>query len=368
MSLIFYNPHAFKKLNPKYNNSAMFDVRRNTCKISRIDEWNDKFFTVNVKNLFPMIDYKSLSYGLSFEECCRKRAVEIASQGKKIHLYWSGGMDSCVALLSLLTFNDVENMDLHVFMTSRSVKDFPEYYEKFVKDLPHTIEDEYDDLLMNGYDKNVLNVSGDGAEEVVGWSGELSYNCRDEWKGRTYHHTRIEDLNPDDDTDLKWIKQYKEVESTLEYSPIPIETIYDLNWWIRICFDYQYASMRYAVPYVKDLTNYEIYNIPFFLTDYFVEWSIREYVPHRNFDDYNHFDKMPSKQFLSQFFDSSLRERILNMKRFTNVEYYNYVAIDYFGYDHNYKQLPLLKGLELTDTELNRFKSYDKEEMLIFYD
>lgn len=369
MSLIFYNPHAMKKLSPRYGDSFIFDVRRNTCKISRVDEWNERFFSVGVKNLYPMFDYKQLTYDMTFEQCLEKRAKELVDRGKKIHVYWSGGMDSCVALLSLLTFNDPKKLDIVVFMTSRSIKDFPEFYDKFIKDsLPHVIEDEYDDLLMSNYRKDVLNVSGDGAEEVVGWSGELSYNCREEWMGLDFHLTRISDLDEKHPIHRKWIGQYREVESTLKYSPIPIETIYDLNWWIRLCFDYQYASMRYAVPYVEDLTDYQTYNIPFFLTDYFFDWSIRNYVVDRNFNDFNHFDKMPWKLFLVKFFGVGLHDRILNMRRFTNVEYYNYVAMTYFGYDHNFKQLPLLKGLCLTDSELDRFRGYDKEEMLIFYD
>ena len=367
MSLIFYNPHAMKKLSSNYNDSMLFDIRRNVCGISRVDEWNKEFFGTEIKNLYPMFDYNTLNYGLSFEGCLEKRAKEIVAQGKKIHLYWSGGMDSCVALLSLITFNDIKDLDLEVFTTTRAIKDFTEYFEQIIKpNFKYTIEDEYDDLLNNAYRKDVLNVSGDGAEEVVGWSGEMSYAC--ECIGPTFHHTKISELHEKDRHNRRWAGLYKEVESTLQYSPIPIETIYDLNYWVRLNFDYQYASMRFAVPYVDDLTDYETYNVPFFLTDYFFDWSLRNYVPLQNLEDYNHYDKMPWKVFLAKFFDVSLYDRIINMQRFTNVEYYNYVATTYFGYDDNYKTVPLLDGLKLTPQEIARFEGYDKQEMLLLYD
>ena len=88
----------------------------------------DRTFTINipinVKSLFPMPHFRPINK--TFEEICNERARELLKRaqtlGVKIHIFYSGGIDSTLLLISFLKNTTPEQQkDIIVLLTETSI-------------------------------------------------------------------------------------------------------------------------------------------------------------------------------------------------------------------------------------------------------
>ena len=102
----------------------------------------------------------------------------LASKGKTIDFFWSGGIDSTAALIAL---NEICPKQLHVIIGHST--EYPEYYDKVVRHLDHTIDTSNNVFSIANPDKNILCPCGQG-DEVFGAPGmgkaRLKYECTPE--------------------------------------------------------------------------------------------------------------------------------------------------------------------------------------------
>ncbi|SVA15090.1 uncharacterized protein METZ01_LOCUS67944, partial [marine metagenome] len=130
---------------------------------------NEQFtFNTSVDTLeLPYLEYKHYPEVENFgwSDLMMKSAEILASKGKTIDFFWSGGVDSTAALVAL---NEICPKQLHVIIGHST--EYPEYYDKVVKHLDHTIVLDNNTFGTASPDKHILCPCGHG-DEVFGSAG-----------------------------------------------------------------------------------------------------------------------------------------------------------------------------------------------------
>jgi hypothetical protein len=235
----------------------------------------------------------------TFEELTNRRAVELWDIGKPIRLWWSGGIDSTCALVSLLKTRRLDTR-LTVYLSTNSVQENPRFYDllvnKKVKLEWHSHKNYiYDNIeLWNG---QTINVNGNGGDELfLAISSTMS----------------MEEFFKIKDSD--WINIIKDsdmlnvVEKYIDISPYKPKTCWELLWWFARSIDD--LSTRYHSPrFLKDPSVYHLEHA-FFYTDYFEKWALSNpYAGHNG--DYGTY-KWPMKKYI---YDYDKNEEYLNTKQ-----------------------------------------------------
>ncbi len=132
-------------------------------------------FNTSVKTLnCPWLEYKHYPEVENFDvtDALIASAEILASQGKTIDFFWSGGIDSTSALVAL---NEICPKQLHVIIGHST--EYPDYYNKVVKHLDHTINVDNNTFKEASPDKHILCPCGHG-DEVFGSSGPGKANLQ----------------------------------------------------------------------------------------------------------------------------------------------------------------------------------------------
>ena len=125
-------------------------------------------FNTSVASLnLPYLEYKHYPEveNSDVTDALMASAEILASTGKTIDLFWSGGIDSTAALIAL---NEVCPKQLHVIIGHST--EYQGYYDKVVKHLDHTINTESAVFKEASPDKHILTPCGQ-ADEVFGSAG-----------------------------------------------------------------------------------------------------------------------------------------------------------------------------------------------------
>jgi hypothetical protein len=237
----------------------------------------------------------------TFEELTNRRAVELWDIGKPIRLWWSGGIDSTCALVSLLKTRRLDTR-LTVYLSTNSVQENPRFYDllvnKKVKLEWHSHKNYiYDNIeLWNG---QTINVNGNGGDELfLAISSTMSIEEFFKIKDSDW----INVIKDKDSDMLNVIKKY------IDISPYKPKTCWELLWWFARSIDD--LSTRYHSPrFLKDPSVYHLEHA-FFYTDYFEKWALSNpYAGHNG--DYGTY-KWPMKKYI---YDYDKNEEYLNTKQ-----------------------------------------------------
>ena len=223
-------------------------------------------FAGSVKTLTTPIPTIPNGFTKTFEDVCNERATALINTGKTLIVTWSGGIDSTGVLVSLIKAAGSNTDQIKVMFEARAIEENPNFYNNHIKDkLNYESFNEYFAAkCLPGANELVIN--GDNIGQIFGMS-RVSFmeNRYDDWK--PYVRSQIAD-----DTEYNFYME--KAEQQFVHSPFPIETIFDLHWWVSF-------SMRWSNPQVRvwrvanDYTK-EMYEstIPFYGSDDFQIWSI----------------------------------------------------------------------------------------------
>jgi len=90
-----------------------------------------------IEHFLPLINIDPIpkiekNFTKSWEELCEKRAIEFLNTGKKIHVWWSGGIDSTTVLFSLINkANDLSQ--INVILTPESIIESGSIFDYHIK-------------------------------------------------------------------------------------------------------------------------------------------------------------------------------------------------------------------------------------------
>lgn len=271
---------------------------------------------------------------LSFSDICDARAEEIIKHARELNVaidvFWSGGIDSTLALVALLKASRPEDVErIVVWLSNSSINEYPDFYEKHI----------LGKLKVKLLHKEFESVFGREAVVVTGELGDQVFGSMKLFDKREFGDVRDmpwKDFLWMDVGRLTFVLRERHLfrgfidylSEQVEKSEVPIKSAFDLLWWINFSMKYQNVQMRLISREVDENFWSEYSRLyHFFDTDDFQRWSIE-----------NH--------------DKKMRE---------TAQSYKYVAKDYiydFTKDAEYRdeklKVPSLNRLVSVDTAYNQ--------------
>ncbi len=139
----------------------------------RTGEWSTPFPSALMPG-HEMPDYDP-TFSKTFEEVTDSRALDIKKimqddLSQKIALYYSGGMDSLCTLVALLKcLNDEEKSRLTLCMSMDSVIEYPDFYNKYIKDKFNIIDLKLGKIQYNNlFDMGYRVITADSGDAMFG--------------------------------------------------------------------------------------------------------------------------------------------------------------------------------------------------------
>jgi hypothetical protein len=219
-------------------------------------------------------DYET---NLSFDEVSLLAAENLwmKAKDKKIALFWSGGIDSTVAAVSLIMTNSEWQKQLVIYTSNYSVtKEYPLFYEQFLKDKveikfltnheffnPELFSDEY--VVVDGTCGDQLwgcNVLADMMDVADKPYQELFYH--DVFKKIYKRGSKLSLKN----------NTINYIEKLVEMFPIKTTSIAELYWLLTFTHKWDVVRLRHT-SYIKDVTKFGKMNA-FFNTENFQRWTM----------------------------------------------------------------------------------------------
>jgi hypothetical protein len=275
--------------------------------LSHIDRTGTLDFGFPAKILDPIPEDGHTSK--SFADICDEAALEIIAQDKPIDVAWSGGIDSTVALVALFK-NGVDLDRLRIVMLPEnpstetyrerigSVAEYPEFFDKYIngKIAYDVVKDVRDEISPDR-----LLVTGELGDQLFG-SIRLFLRYQPYQIRKPYRE--VLDLDP------TLVDIIEILEPFIAASPVPIETIFDLMWWLNFGLKWQSVSLRILGPDKFHLAD----NVfQFFRADDFQRWSFSNHDRKLQGCDVRSY-KMPAKEYIYDFtHDADYRDNKLKV-------------------------------------------------------
>lgn len=245
-------------------------------------------FPVNTKTLFPMPAFRSISK--TFEEICNERARELLEKAEQIggtlYVFWSGGIDSTLAVVSFLKQATPEQKaNMMILLSEESIVENPLFYANHIRGKLHTDSSGAFPLLLGGRHLIVNGEHNDqlfGSDIVAKFIAMFGSSAMHKPYSREMIGAFYDSFLDDKHTTSFYMDMFERLKAA---SPVSIDTNYLFFWWINFSLKWQTVSLRtltFASRHtVKAITpEYAMtHYAPFFRTDDFQLWSM------------NHLDK-----------------------------------------------------------------------------
>ena len=252
----------------------------------------DVGFPYEVRQELP--DFR-VPFKQNFDSLVNHRALELfevaQSAGRPLTVFWSGGIDSTLALCALLKhWKGVRRkVPLRVLLSKSSIDEYPWFFENIVR--PRC---EYNLItaLVSYQVYDGIAVTGELGDQVFGLlvailneDGSdfgllqqpyrpflqkiLSDAYRSLVRERNRHDLSRAFGTTDPDAVAKRVIDY--LSPQLAACPFPIETVHDFLWWVQISLKWQAKELQDVHPYIKRFNDRYIQH--FFNTPSFQMWS-----------------------------------------------------------------------------------------------
>lgn len=263
---LFHTREWLKKARPVYLKSCQF------FGATLIDRTQ----TLDAGIAFDIIDPlpTNIYTTLSFEEICHKRAKELVekTQPHTLTVLWSGGIDSTVALISLIQALE-EQEELHrlkVLLSRESIAEFPSFFREKIKGKLTTVP-----IIGNIFEsiqpKEII-VTGEHGDQLFG-SDKLKYSIITGEAFRPYEDVLEFIISRKLGTDRYTTQIIDFINPQLKASPLTIVTLYDYLWWMNISLKWQTVSMRLIHGLERSAHDLEETVFHFFKNTDFQQWS-----------------------------------------------------------------------------------------------
>lgn len=286
-----------------------------------IDRTNSINFLSN-KNLKTLKPFLFDNESRSLSELCDLRACDIINQEKDVFVLWSGGIDSSVALCSLLknsssTWRKHNLKIVYNRFTIQENKIFLELLQKkFDLFFIHINHDYILPSVNKLVNKNQIIVTGEMGDQIMGnhfsfVNPEIAIKrCDDKNILKSYY--RLNKKFKDSGISLEEI-DLDEVISVSEIlnskCPFKVKNVFDFLTWLNISITWDFNCNRYILP---NISRTNLYN--FFDTYEFQNWAICNH--ERKFEDIKKSEyKREFKEYMFEFIREAF---IYDMKKRTS--------------------------------------------------
>ena len=285
VDILYYRQSAIEKVSDiQYPGMSLLSLGFDFIKagVVPIDRTNTIKSPVRVKSVFPIPEMRLMAK--TFETVCNERAIFILNQSDRhlcdIYVMWSGGIDSTLALVSLLkNSREDQKKRLIIIMSEDSIRENPEFFSKHIRGklrvqtrliFPSVIGSK--DILVSGEHNDQVFGSDLMQTIIIRYGNDIIHApySRDVF----YSHFRdiIGDIPANRYLDL--------LERLMRAAPIPIRSNFEFAWWYNFALWWQAVYMRtftHITPRNASLITSEYareYYLPFYNTEDFQLWSL----------------------------------------------------------------------------------------------
>lgn len=169
-------------------------------------------------------------------ELCHNSATNILTKAgnRKLYVTWSGGIDSTLVLSEMIKVAPKDQ--IVVFMDDNSIKEYPEFYHKYIKNQLQTKQMSFytDDPLRDALKDGVI-VTGHLLDPVFG--------------SNIYQALPKEKLNQSIADFLKGLNQYSidRYSKLIKACPRKLESVKDFFWWTDYTLNYQSEQLMWLL-------------------------------------------------------------------------------------------------------------------------
>lgn len=260
----------------------------------------DRFGFLNAFSHWRFMD-GSISFPLSgstanFAYLMDNRAVEILNlvrnEGKEIHIFLSGGVDSTAMTIAMLKVSDGDFRNLHVVFNESTEEEYPEFVEylkttgiDMVRCRPTDIDDIQERLLETGY-----TLTGWAADQLF---GSIINQVWPDWYFKDWRDwLRLEEKT------VSMGNAIGQFEEAFAHYGMPIKTFGEFAWFMNFSAKYN-VVVNSDVFYSGKVTHRMI---SFYDTPEFNEWSVSNFDVLHQYpqDDVVHY-KTPLKDYIFVF-------------------------------------------------------------------
>ncbi|MHA2098813.1 MAG: hypothetical protein ACW99A_09005 [Candidatus Kariarchaeaceae archaeon] len=214
---------------------------------------------------------------LNFEQICDVVADETVSNaiklGKKIRVFWSGGIDSTTALIALMkaATKSGNKAIVNVFLSIDSVHEYPLFYNNHIKEkFSITPIDE----ILNFFEKDFINITGEHGDQlfgshllepyVIGGSAFMDYRDVLELI-MTQRLDKISEVKP----------TIEYLQPQVDAAPVKIKTFFDFMWWLNFSLKWQQVTLRLPAYCVGNVEQVYQSTHHFFRDERFQIWALQ---------------------------------------------------------------------------------------------
>ena len=287
MRLLYYNPMvSLRKEDYGYSGLEKFSVFFNSLfgpTTVLIDRTGTIEIPFKVRSIFPIPTFRSI--GKTFEDICNERARELLARaenfGVPLYVFYSGGVDSTLVLISLLkNATPEQKMNLTVLLSEESIYESPNFYRDHICGKLHVEPSNMFPYLLGT--KSVF-VGGEFNDQLFG--SNLTERLIVRYGPSIIHQPYSRDLFFEF---FNWGVKNNELtgfyldmfERLKGVAPIDITTNQDYLWWINFTLKWQSVFMRmlcYTAP--RNVPNIDegyasTYFNHFYGTEDFQLWSL----------------------------------------------------------------------------------------------
>ena len=240
---------------------------------------------------------------LSLENIIKERAKEAVLLSDKtnrpLNVLWSGGIDSTVALISLI--REIGRKDFlkmaTISMTIDTVYEFPELFKHLlqlgfkIRQLGHPVS--------KFLDTRELHITGEHGDQLFGSDKMLQLvesECGDLGYDVVAPLLMMDKLCNAEAVDAL----YEYIEPIIKKSPNDIKTICDYMWWLNFVCKWQQVSLRIPVWKFDNVKQLLDSSFHFFRSNDFQIWSMQR--KSKNPGEVTKY-KLEFKKYIQEFFD-----------------------------------------------------------------
>lgn len=269
LSEILNNRRLRKKLRPEYIEACRFFSA----------PLIDRTETLDAGIEFEVIDrLKDFAVSAkSFSEICGERAKFICeksfAKNRKIQILWSGGIDSTLALVSII--KELEQHDdckrLEILLSKDSITEYPTFFRDVIeKKLNYIL---FEPPIYDYLDAEKIIVTGEHGDQLFG-SDKVQHFIITNQAFRPF-----EEILPI--VIARKLGSAKSVDQIISYlmpqiekSPVKIETLFDFLWWMNFSLKWQHVSLRMFYEEGNEKFLLDENFLHFFSAKDFQNWSI----------------------------------------------------------------------------------------------
>ena len=199
-----------------------------------------------------------------FDDLCDNRAQEIVkvAAGRKIYVFWSGGIDSTLVLAALRKHTD--HKQITVVYSGESIEEYPWMFDNWVRGKLDTIKFHNlptDTKLLDEHSKDGVICTGEIADQLFGSMTYAKYKHPEmllkDWRF-AWHFT-----NPN---------FVEKLERFVAACPQKINNIKEFLWWYNYAVKYQGVCFRTIINSPGVVLEQSMFH--FFHTKYFNDWAV----------------------------------------------------------------------------------------------